>query len=80
MKTDAKTDAQGLGREEAVELLSFFSHHRLLPQITHVLFSLGLVTSQATHRRASRSIRYQKFIRNVAFYVSHICVKKVARL
>lgn len=80
MKTDAKTDAQGLGREEAVELLSFFSRHRLLPQITHVLFSLGLVTSQATHRRASRSIRYQKFIRNVAFYVSHICVKKVARL
>ena len=80
MKTDAKTDAQGLGREEALELLSFFSCHRLLPQITRVLFLLGLVASQATHPRPSRSLRYQECIRNVAFYVSHICVKKIARL
>ena len=80
MKTDAKTYAQGLGREEAVELLSFFSRHRLLPQITRVLFLLGLVASQATHSRASRSLRYLECIRNVAFYVSHICVKKIARL
>ena len=80
MKTDAKTDAQVLEREEVVELLSCFSRHLLLPQITHVLFSLGLVTSQATHPRVSRSLRYRGFIRNVAFYVSHICVKKVARL
>jgi len=80
MKTDAKTDEQGLGREEAVELLSFFSRHRLLLQITRVLFSLGLATSQATHPRYLRSLRYREFLRNVAFYVSHICVKKVARL
>ena len=78
MKTDAKTDAQGLVREEAVELLSFFCH-RLLPQITRVLFSLGLATSQAIHPRDLRSLRYREFIRNVAFYVSHIFAKKVAR-
>ena len=79
MKTDAKTDAQGLGREEAVELLSFFSRHRLLPQITRVLFSLGLATSQVTRPRDLRSLRYREVIRNVAFCVSHIFVKKVAR-
>ena len=63
MKTDAKTDAQGLGREEAVELLSFFSRHRLLPQITRVLFSLGLATSQASHPRDLRSLLCFAYLR-----------------